>query len=267
MTATLLCLLAGLALEPFGPTPSLERLDRTLKKAPPFRTQNPGYALLAFGEPIAAKVWLVQDGDELHLDLNGNGDLSDPGERFAAKAGPATDPSDGQFHFEIPELTIAGRSHRGFGLSLRKVSDRGEDPLLSAALKANPNFRYCSLWLDCADARWPDKGLGGRIRMIAHGSDPRGCLQLGKSPAEAPILHFGGPLQLAPDRHQELVAGREHELSFAVMTPGVGAGSSVFVGYENLIPEGAHPQVKLQFAAAEGKEPLPEVEAALAQRC
>lgn len=267
MSIFLPVLLAGLAFEPFGPAPELLNLERNLKKEPAYQSKSPGYALLVFGNPIAAKVWMVHDGEKLYLDLNSNGDLTEPAKCFAAKKGPETDPADGCYYFEVDELKIAGQVHRNFVFLVRRVGDYGEDPLLTQALKSNPAFRGNYLSLDYSDTRWQNPDLGGRVRLIGTMRDPRGYLQLGKAPAEAPILHFGGPLQLLPDRHQELVAGREHELSLAIGTPGIGAGSTILLGYEGVIPQNAHPRVTLSFSSKEADKPSLESHATLTHRC
>lgn len=64
-----------------------------------------------------------------------------------------------------------------------------------------------------------------------------------------------------------MVVGREHEISFAVGTPGLGAGSTVLLGYEGVIPASAHPQATLSFVAKEAGKPATEVAATLTHRC
>ena len=63
----------------------ITRIDRTLKNEPKYITRTPKYCLLVFGPQAKTRVWVVLDGDVLYLDRNGNGDLTDPGERIAAQ--------------------------------------------------------------------------------------------------------------------------------------------------------------------------------------
>jgi hypothetical protein len=63
----------------------LAKIDRTLAKEPAYKGK-PAYCLLAFGPDAKARVWLVKDGDALYLDRNGNGDLTEAGERLGEKS-------------------------------------------------------------------------------------------------------------------------------------------------------------------------------------
>jgi hypothetical protein len=75
-----LCL-AGLFVPAATADADLSKLDRTIKKEPEYRTKSPRYCLLVFGPEARTKVWLVLDGDSLYIDRNGNGNLTEPGER------------------------------------------------------------------------------------------------------------------------------------------------------------------------------------------
>src|SRR5262249_47613321 len=82
-----LCLLAVLTSLAFaGQTQAVDlaKIDRSLRKEPTYESKEPQYCLLVFGPEAAVRVWVVLDGDVLYLDRNGNGDLTDPGERIAA---------------------------------------------------------------------------------------------------------------------------------------------------------------------------------------
>src|SRR5437868_9329865 len=65
----------------------LATIDRTIGKEPPYQSK-PKYCLLVFGPDAKTRVWLVLDGDVLYVDRNGNGDLTEPDERFTAKSTP-----------------------------------------------------------------------------------------------------------------------------------------------------------------------------------
>src|SRR5262245_67148 len=68
--------------------------DRTIRKEPAYRTKAPKYGLLAFGPEGKDRVWLVHDGNALYVDRNGNGDLTEPGDKVAAERGPRSDPAE-----------------------------------------------------------------------------------------------------------------------------------------------------------------------------
>src|SRR5262245_29667829 len=70
----------------------LKTVDRRVEREPKYQTGKPEYCLLVFGATAEARVWLVKDGDVLYVDRNGNGDLTDDGEkitRFVPKQGEA----------------------------------------------------------------------------------------------------------------------------------------------------------------------------------
>src|SRR5712691_5453517 len=70
------------------------QVERTLRKEPAYQTKTPKYGLLVFGPEAAQRVWLVHDGDTLYADRNGNGDLTEPGEKIKAKADKSRDPAE-----------------------------------------------------------------------------------------------------------------------------------------------------------------------------
>src|SRR4051812_15300400 len=75
--AAAVLLLAG----PAGRAADLSKIDRTILKEPAYATRQPRYCLLVFGPEASARVWVVVDGDIVYVDRNGNGDLTEAGER------------------------------------------------------------------------------------------------------------------------------------------------------------------------------------------
>src|SRR5687767_13783218 len=67
----------------------LGKIDRTIKKEPPYKGK-PAYCLLVFGPEAKKPTWPVSDGDVLYVARNGNGDLTDDGERIQGKRGEVT---------------------------------------------------------------------------------------------------------------------------------------------------------------------------------
>src|SRR5947207_1342564 len=80
----------------------LSQVERSLVKAPVYKSK-PRYCLLAFGPEAKMRVWLVQDGDTLYVDRNGNGDLTEGGEKIAAKKNSRTAEPEakGVYEFEV----------------------------------------------------------------------------------------------------------------------------------------------------------------------
>jgi hypothetical protein len=67
-------LLAAAGLSP-ARAADLSGLDRTIPDEPKYHTPAPRYALLAFGPEARTTVWLVQDGDVMHVHASPDGQL------------------------------------------------------------------------------------------------------------------------------------------------------------------------------------------------
>src|SRR5687767_13811826 len=62
--------------------PDLTGIRRAVDKEPAYESKAPRYCLLAIGPEAGFRVWLVLDGELLYVDRNGNGDLTEEGERL-----------------------------------------------------------------------------------------------------------------------------------------------------------------------------------------
>src|SRR4051812_29976418 len=82
-------------------------------KEPAYQTKAPKYGLLRFGPKGEDRVWLVLDGDTLYVDRNGNGDLTEPGDKVAAEKRPGRDPGESGRSFDVGDVTVGGRTHKG----------------------------------------------------------------------------------------------------------------------------------------------------------
>ena len=93
-THTLLAAAVLLLLAPLAQAADLAKIERKIAKEPAYQTKTPKYCLLVFGLDAKMRVWLVQDGDSLYVDRDGNGDLTGDGNssRSSSKA-TATAPS------------------------------------------------------------------------------------------------------------------------------------------------------------------------------
>jgi hypothetical protein len=137
----------------------LSKVDRRIAKEPIYKTKTPKYCLLVFGAEAQTRVWLVLDGDRLYVDRNGDGDLTEEREAVTGK--------DGKFE----ALTITAKD----GV----VPGSRVELLLAGEL----TFVYCHTKTDSWQRAVVDKA---------------GNLQFAGSRQAAPIIHFNGPLTLAP---------------------------------------------------------------------
>jgi hypothetical protein len=164
----------------------LTKVNRTLINEPRYGTAAPTYCLLVFGEQGKLHVWLVVDGDTLFVDRNGNGDLTEEGERLTAKK------EGGSRSWHILELV---------------------DPQSKAI------YKNLSVWLSeewsgirCHADHWGFKDVMIQATFI----------HFGKRPLDAPIVNFYGPLTL----DMWLAEGRgEPQLAARIGCNGLGKGT------------------------------------------
>ena len=79
----------------------LTSVDRRVAREPAYRSR-PKYCLLVFGPEAKTRIWLVQDGDRLYVDRNGNGDLTEADEKVNAEK--SEDAEDGAYSFKAGDL-------------------------------------------------------------------------------------------------------------------------------------------------------------------
>lgn len=144
-----------------GPVPSTDydRINRMIVKEPAY-TAAPKYALLLFGPEARLRVWVVLDGEVVYLDRDGDGDLTEAGERFARRddcKGIEIAYPESQTHYLITSL-----GHHAEGDPPR--------PHVMANVDIKGPFAYSQY----CDAR------------------------MGDSPRDAALAHFHGPLTIGP---------------------------------------------------------------------
>jgi hypothetical protein len=245
LVLTTCCLSAGLAAdEPL-------KTHRTIGKEPVYKSKSPKYGLLVFGPEAKNRVWLVLDGDILYVDRNGNGDVTDPGEKILAEKKTGRDPEEDGYTFEVGELTVGGRRHKALTLSftpLKLYSDisLGKRADVKAALAKDPKALVGRLGLDVEIPAIKGGGLDGRISFIVGPIDLNGPLQFADSPSKAPAIHLGPPFEITfYGSRPALRAGRESDLVLVVGSPGVGPGTFAMVEYEDTIPKNVKPIAEL----------------------
>jgi hypothetical protein len=208
---------------PAGSAPDavdLAAIPRTVAKEPVYRSGAPRYCLLALGRAAKSRVWLVQDGGDLYVDRNRNGNLTEPGERVAGKDGVFQFgdlvEADGKSRYTAGELGL----NRHYEISGGRTLDRPFEIKLS---------------------------VRGQYQMM---SSPAFSLK----PAEAPVVHVGGPLTMRI--FDPRLVERDQRVGFRaeIGTPGLGEGAQAMVLHAQL-PEYVYPNVEFEFPMAGGAPP------------
>jgi hypothetical protein len=151
----------------------LRKIDRTIRKEPEYKGK-PQYALLVFGPEAKTRVWVVQDGETLYVDRNGDGDLTGKDERFT-------------LGFPI------GKTGHGY-LQDCKIKVRNMDTKTRYVFRAIKSYAHPTY--DKADAGrhlvvYVD--IEGRVAYRQYCS-----AELAERPDKAAISHFHGPLMIEP---------------------------------------------------------------------
>jgi len=108
---------AALLVTPLARAEDLAKIEREIDKEPAYQTKSPKYCLLVFGLDAKSRAWLVQDGDTLYVDRNGNGDLTEAGKSVKIKQN-----TDSYRAFEAGEIKIDSLTHTGLSVTQMKAS-------------------------------------------------------------------------------------------------------------------------------------------------
>lgn len=247
-----------------GSAADLSKVNRTINKQPKY-VGKPGYCLVVFGPEATDRVWLIRDGDTLYADKNGNGDLTDPGERVVAeKSGAAR-------AFHVGTVRVGKLEHRNVTVRASALSGYGEDytshPVSRAALRKDKDVDLMSVNAEVEAPGLKGDGDDGRLTVLAR-FDYGGPLLFADTPAAAPLLHFGGPLHLRTEAARPtLYRNVVHDLMLTVGTPGVGPGTFAHFGSEPLIPKGAFVVVEAEFSPNQPGAPPVRQKFELKERC
>jgi hypothetical protein len=245
----------------------LTKTDRRLIKEPKYQSKAAKYCLLVFGPEAKTRVWLVQDHDLLYVDRNGNGDLTEEGERVVANK-EGSDADERVFQFEAGDIRDGKLLHKGLSVAVARIDHAADlEPSVKEFLAKNPQGRGYMVSADVEMPSWKGGGLSGRVGHIVLYFDVRGVLQFADKPQDAPVIHFGGPWQVTLFSRHRLTAGREQEFVLVVGTRGVGPGTTAYVPYEGVVPDKIHPTVEIAYAPRRpGETPVRELHE-LKQRC
>lgn len=242
----------------------LSKIERTIRKEPAYQSKTPRYCLLVFGPEANTRIWLVLDGKTLYVDRNGNGDLTEDGEKVIAKKGLEIVQQD---KFEVDEIRDGIWTHKNLVLSVHKADHLPvKYPHVKQTIARLPEGRSCSLLVDVELPGWKGKGDGGRTQQVAQ-VDAHGILSFAEKPQDAPIIHFGGPWQIQCHRPIPLRVGREDDLFLSLGTPGLGEGTTAHLLYDGTVPENVFPRVEITYPPAKAGEPPLKRLYELKERC
>ncbi|MCI0356939.1 MAG: hypothetical protein L0211_00445 [Planctomycetaceae bacterium] len=250
-------LLALVAITPAGAA-DLRKIELTITKEPAYTTKQPKYCLLVFGPEATTRVWLVVDGDSLCVDRNGNGDLTEPGERvlFPAFGKDGSEIFAASRSARVDVLFEGKLKHEKLVVTQQRVNpdvvakERWEEVLLATAKAGEPIVYSLSISLEIRPRPGDPIRIAGCVSQYA-GMDGAGFLQFADRREQAPIVHFRGQMQMGLHSPQQLVLGSQPaELLTVVGTPGLGKGTFASVPYAGLISDGAAPEAEIAFPPA-----------------
>jgi hypothetical protein len=231
----------------------LAKVDRTIAKEPIYREQ-PQYALLVFGRETRTRAWLVLDGDTLYVDRDGNGDLTEPGERLTATLVQRDkQPSLAKctYHFvdlrqpgmkcwtdadrDVPMLKGTERYRR----LTAECTEPNKDFVPATAAQREQKDAFDRIWAGFADVY---VRVGAKLVQ-------RGRAKLADRPDRTPVIHFDGPMSLAlADPAPTLTrGGKEAELRIRVFAPGLGDGAGTYLRDFTPVPADVHPIAEIEY--------------------
>src|ERR1700752_1325956 len=196
--------------------PAVAQVERAVAKEPAYQSGAPRYCLLAFGREAKFRVWLVQDGDALYVDRNGNGDLTEPGERIEKKHGQA-----GGRQWEGIELTDGPRKHTITTVSEMTMTEEYVGDRTEFARIKGKHDKAVNTWIVIRAERSADddRKLPKHIQYIING-DGTGYRTFADRPQDGPVAHLNGPWTFGlQDIKQHVAAGKKKMLQLGVGTP------------------------------------------------
>jgi hypothetical protein len=260
-------------------TIDLRKINRTIAREPHYASA-PKYCLMVFGPEARSHVWLVIDGDDLLVDRNGNGDLTERGERVPMKVKrEAMGLVLEERQVEGGDIIDGSLIHTGLVVSQSRWNpayNRSATPaetrdILENFFRTNPNGWVYMVKLSVELRPRPGNRppIADRITAVAIG-DLRGGLAFADRPQDAPILHFDGPLTMGlfPLPPPKLVRGEETDLIAFLGTSGLGKGTLTRLYYEGAIPlDGISPIAEVESPPkAPGMKPM-KFKSFLTERC
>lgn len=222
----------------------LTKIDRTIAKEPAYKG-TPKYCLLAFGPEAKTRVWLVLDGDTLYADRNGNGDLTEEGERLVAVQKTWAVGVKGRV-WSVGDIATPGGKVIYKGLTVSDVSAVVDSRFYSRGLGITVNVPIGSdrAFQSAGSAVHPAEGYN---------------LRFADRPQDAPVVHFGGPLRIMLRKPEQFTAGvkagQTYEVEARVGTPGLGKDTAAVIDDTDLgisVDPNDGTVVELEFADRTG---------------
>lgn len=246
--------------------PDLTKIDRTIVREPHYQNK-PHYALLVFRSNAEHRSWFVIDGDRVaYIDRNGNGDLTEPGERVnldvEATSKINTEKNGAYSGRNVFKLGTVAGSDLVFQLRIR-----------NPAFDAEHDEFYRENFREWSEKKWIN---GSLYRAASDGARAQNPLLLTATSDEAQISHLDGPLtfELKWQEHQKLEPWpKETVFDVHIGTRNLlakncnhrGFGFSPLTTTE--VPPEVQPTAKFEFrSASPGKPPIVR-EMPLDQRC
>jgi hypothetical protein len=199
---------------------------------------KPSYGVLSFDADGKERIWMARDGDTLHVDRNGNGDLTDPGEAIVLnrKANLSA--------FSVGGVKVAGKTHVEIRIEVTSEQTEKEGPREFYSLS-------CEVARTDIKSRAPD----GRVPFVTS------KFAFSARPGNAPEVCFGGPLELRfMGGPPTLRPGRDQELTLVAGTRGKGSNLFAMLAYEGVIPSGSNPVLELSYEPnRSGEKPIKEL--------
>lgn len=152
-------------------------------------------------------------------------------------------------------------------MPLKAFVEEGPDqrPDLKAAFAKDAKGEVMMLH---ANVTAPHLKAKGQVLMAVAPIDVNGPLVLTAKAADAPIIHFGGPL--AVSFFMEIPSFRRERTAICVLavgTHGLGTGTFATIGYEGVIPESVYPTAEITYAPLKAGSPPVKTLYELKERC
>jgi hypothetical protein len=271
----------------------LAAIERTIHKEPTYQSGAPKYCLVVFGAKADTHVWLVLDvvsaltdadgsKNSLYVDRNGNGDLTEPGERVTCSMIKSSFPMTFLSGFPQDTEPLYNPQFKVGPIIERDGKTKHTDLTVDMDSYLQ-EYRPCLLSLK----------VNGRVEQSAGGQ----LLRFSDRPQNAPIIHFNGPLSLQVSMNSgslhvpfcydeevrkdaqrlrnwyderppyyektKLVRGESRpahnestSLTAHIGTPGLGLGTFAKISAD-IVPEDVHPVAIIEFPTwDQGKPPI-----------
>jgi len=228
------CILLSASLAGAADSPDLRGVVRTAPKEPAYACRQPLYGLLVFGPKAQARVWMVLDRskpdagpyDILYVDLDADGDLTEPGERLVGQVSG----EEARFRLSALKDPATGIAHTNFTATATGPSD--------------PTVMVSLTWRG-------ERKMGG-----GYPEDPEnGYMKFANAPGNAPVMWANGD---DPYRFQRWYGGRlpiGGTEDFKVFVGQRGEGPNSFWAFqEHFLPESEGVRATLVYRDAQDKE-------------